>query len=140
MAPSGAIRLAKRHRGALFSMTHGMYQLVLAVVTKWEVGAVATVVRYAVDDETTVSFEIEPVAGFQPAGANELVGRVREAVAPAVEAGQVVLEQVKGLGLEAVEVSFGLKVSGTANWFVAKASTEGNFAVKLSWKATSIEL
>jgi hypothetical protein len=139
VAPDGPIRLAKGHRGALFSMTHGMYQLVLVVVTKSEVGGVATVVRYAVDDETTVSFEIEPVAGFRPAGANELAGRVREAVAPAVEAGQVVLEQVKGLGLEAVEVSFGLKVSGTANWFVAKASTEGNFAVKLSWKATSTE-
>jgi hypothetical protein len=109
------------------------------VVSLWEVGGVATVVRYAVDDETTVSFEIEPIAGFQPAGTNELAGRVREAVAPAVEAGQEVLEQVKGLGLEAVEVSFGLKVSGTANWFVARASTEGNFAVKLSWKASSQE-
>jgi hypothetical protein len=123
----------------VFSVPRCMYPLASVAVSMWEVGGVATVVRYAVDDETTVSFEIEPVAGFRPAGANELAGRVREAVAPAVEAGQVVLEQVKGLGLEAVEVSFGLKVSGTANWLVARASTEGNFAVKLSWKAKSTE-
>ena len=95
---------------------------------------VTTVVRYSVDDETTVSFEVEPVPGFRPAGANELVGRLREAVGPAVEAGRVVLEQVKGLGLDSVEVSFGVKVSGTMNWVVAKAATEGNFTVKLAWK------
>lgn len=43
------------------------------------------VVNYALDDGTVVRFEIEPGPGFRPAGPDEVVGRVREAVTPAVE-------------------------------------------------------
>jgi hypothetical protein len=48
-----------------------------------------------VDDATTVKFEIEPLEGFRPAGPDEVLGRVRDAVAPAVEAAKAVLEKVK---------------------------------------------
>jgi hypothetical protein len=30
-----------------------------------------TVVRYQLDDDTTVAFEVEPSTGFRPAGPNE---------------------------------------------------------------------
>jgi hypothetical protein len=95
------------------------------------------VVRYEADDGLTVSFEIDPVAGFVPAGAEEIAGYVRNAVHPAVDAARVVLAHVKGLSPDGVEVKFGIKVTGTANWLVAKAATEGNFEVTLTWRPTT---
>jgi hypothetical protein len=94
----------------------------------------ATVVRYELDEGTTVQFEIEPSAEFRPAAPDEIAGRVRDAVAPAVEAAQAVLDRVRASAPEEVKVKFGVKVSGTANWFVAKAATEGNFEIELTWK------
>lgn len=53
------------------------------------------VVAYQLDDQTTARFEIEPLPGFRPVGPQEIVGRVREAVGPAVEAAKTVLDKVK---------------------------------------------
>lgn len=92
-------------------------------------------VRYETDDGTVVVFEIDPPQGYRPAGAgDELAGRVRAAVGPAVDAARVVIEKVKEAAPDEVEVKFGIKVSGEANWWVAKAATEGNFEVTLTWK------
>jgi Trypsin-co-occurring domain 1 len=91
------------------------------------------VVSYQVDDDTVVGFEFEPIDGFVPAGLDEIAGRVRKAVEPAVAAAQAVLEQVKALSPDGVEVKFGVKVTGTTHWLVAKAATEGNFEVTLAW-------
>jgi hypothetical protein len=93
----------------------------------------AAVVSYSLDDETVVRFEIEPSVDFRPAGPDEIAGRIREAVAPAVEGARAVLEKVKDAAPDEIEVKFGIKVSGTANWFVAKAATEGNFEITLTW-------
>lgn len=38
---------------------------------------------------------------------------------------EAVLEKVKEAAPEEIKVKFGIKVSGTANWLVAKAATEG---------------
>lgn len=97
--------------------------------------APSRVVTYTVDDGTEVRFEIEPTEGFAPAGVDEVAGRVRGAVEPAVLAARAVLERVRDLSPQQVQVSFGIKVTGTANWLVAKAATEGNFQVTLSWTA-----
>ncbi|MGH3615000.1 MAG: CU044_2847 family protein [Pseudonocardia sp.] len=97
----------------------------------------ASVVSYELDDETVVRFEIEPSADFRPAGPDEIAGRIREAVAPAVEAAQAVLAKVKEAAPDDVKLTFGIKVSGTANWFVAKAATEGNFEIEMTWKRSS---
>lgn len=91
------------------------------------------VVTYRVDDATTVKFEIEPSEGFRPAGPEEVLGRVREAVGPAVEAAKAVLEKVKEARPDGVELKFGIKVSGGASWLVAKAAGEGNFEITLTW-------
>jgi Trypsin-co-occurring domain 1 len=91
------------------------------------------IVTYRVDDRTTVMLEIEPTGGFRPAGPGEILGRVREAVGPAVEAAKAVLDKVKEIGPDEIVVKFGIKASGQANWFVAKASGEGNFEVTLTW-------
>jgi NTP-dependent ternary system trypsin peptidase co-occuring protein len=95
------------------------------------------VVSYLLDDDTVVRFEIEPNAEFRPAGPDEIAGRIQEAVGPAVEAAHVVLERVKRSAPDEVKVKFGIKVNGTANWFVAKAATEGNFEIELTWKHES---
>jgi len=92
------------------------------------------VVGYQLDDKTTALFEIEPVAGFQPAGIGDIAGRVRDAAAPAIEAARELLELVKEIAPDAVEVKFGIKVTGTTNWLVAQAATEGNFEITLSWQ------
>lgn len=92
------------------------------------------VVRYRVDDETVAEFEIEPVAGFRPAGLGDVAGQVWESAGPAVEAAMVLLERIKKLGPDAVQVKFGVKVTGTVNWIVAKAAGEGNFEITLCWQ------
>ncbi|MBE1492755.1 CU044_2847 family protein [Plantactinospora soyae] len=91
------------------------------------------VVRYQVDDKTVALIEVQPLAGFQPAGVGDVAGWVRESAAPAVAAARELLEQVKAVSPDAVEVKFGIKATGTANWVVAKAATEGNFEVTLHW-------
>ncbi|WIM94788.1 CU044_2847 family protein [Actinoplanes oblitus] len=92
------------------------------------------VVRYTVDDGTVVQFEVDPPDGFEQASAERIAGQVRDAVGPAVEAAREVLDRVRAHAPDEVEVKFGIKVSGTANWLVAKAATEGNFEVTLKWQ------
>ena len=83
--------------------------------------AVSTqVVTYQVDESTVISFEIVPPPGFRPAGANEIAGKVREAVGPAVEAAKVVLDKVREACPDQVEVKFGVKVSAGANRLIVK--------------------
>ena len=91
------------------------------------------VVTYQVDDSTTVHFEMEPPEGFRPAAAGQVLGKVRDAVGPAVDAAKAVLDKVKEIGPDEVEVRFGIKVSGGADWLVAKAAGEGSFEIRLTW-------
>jgi hypothetical protein len=91
------------------------------------------VVSYRVDDGTTVRLEIDPAQGFHPAGPGEVLGRIQEAITPAVEAAKAVLEKVKETRPDGIEVKFGVKASGEASWLVAKAAGEGNFEVTLTW-------
>ena len=92
------------------------------------------VVTYLVDDETRVRFEIDPPEGFQPAGVKEIAGRIRDAVTPAVEAAQVVLDKVRQASPDEVKLKFGIKVGGGATWLIAKTSIEGNFEVEMIWR------
>lgn len=98
---------------------------------------VSRVVTFDVGEDTEVQFEIDPPEGFRQVSADKTLGQVREAVRPAVEAASVVLDRVKALGPDAVTVKFGIKVSGSANWLVAKAASEGNFEITLSWKPSA---
>lgn len=91
-------------------------------------------VTYELDGSTTVQFEMEPTDDFRNVGAGNVIGRVREAVTPAVEAAKVVLDKMRETQPDQVEVKFGVKVSGKTDWLVAKAATEGNFEVTLTWK------
>lgn len=91
------------------------------------------IVKYQLDDSVMVGFEIDSGHGFQPAGTKEFVGQVSKAAAPAVDAAKAVLEKAKEAKPERVEVKFGVKVTGEANWVVSKASAEGNFEITMTW-------
>ena len=93
-----------------------------------------TQVGYTLEDGTVVRFEVEAGPGFGPAGADAIVGNLAEAAAPLVAGARVLLEKVRESRPDEVEVKFGVKVTGTANWLIAKAATEGNFEVTLIWK------
>lgn len=91
------------------------------------------VVTYRVNNAMAVELEIDPPANFRPAGPGEVVGRVQEAIAPAVEAAKTLLEKAKEANPDEIEVRFGVKASGEASWLVAKAAGEGNFEIILRW-------
>jgi hypothetical protein len=95
------------------------------------------IVSYALDDGTVVQFEAVPAGDWHPVGTDEVVGRVGDAVGPAVEAARSVLDRVSGLRPDSVQVKFGVKVNGTANWIIAKAATEANFEITLTWDPQS---
>jgi len=84
-----------------------------------------------------VRFEIDLPAGFQPASGATVVGKVREAIAPAVETAQLILDRIRDLSPNEAEVRFGIEVSGKLDWLVAKAASEGNFEIRLVWRPAS---
>ena len=90
---------------------------------------------YITDGDGVVAIELDPVDGFALAGPDQTPGRVREAIGPAIEAARTVLDRAKELAPDQIQVKFGVKVTGTANWLIAKAATEGNFEVTLSWQS-----
>jgi hypothetical protein len=94
----------------------------------------SAVVSYALDDETVVRFEIEPTNEWHEVSPDKVLGQISAAVAPAVEGARAVLEKAREAAPDEIVVKFGIKVSGTTNWLIAKAATEGNFEVTLTWK------
>ncbi|MFB7608136.1 CU044_2847 family protein [Streptomyces gardneri] len=99
--------------------------------------AASHVVSYELDAETVVQFEIEATDEWRQVSTDQVVSRVEEAARPAVEAAQRVLAQITALRPAEAEVTFGIKVNGTANWLVAKAASEANFGVKLTWRPSA---
>lgn len=95
---------------------------------------VAEVATYWVDSETMVRFEVEPTDQWSDVSPDVAIGQLQAAVAPAVEGARAVLEKVKEMAPDEIEVKFGIKASGTMNWLVAKAASEGNFEITLTWK------
>lgn len=98
-----------------------------------------TVVAYALDDSTKVRFEIDPPTGFQDAGADKVIGKVQDALAPAIDTAKLILDKLREAKPGEVTVTFGLKVSGKLDWFVVRAGTEGNFQITRTWKPSEAE-
>jgi hypothetical protein len=97
------------------------------------------VVSYGVGDDTVVQFEVVPSREWVDASPDphRVIEQVKAAVEPAVQSARAVLERARAMGPDEVEVKFGIKVSGTATWLVAKAATEGNFEITMTWKSVS---
>lgn len=96
----------------------------------------SAVVSYQLDESTKVRFEVDPTGEWADVSTERLLGQVRDAVAPAVEGARAVLDKVREIGPDEIAVKFGIKVSGDMNWLIAKAATEANFEVTLTWKPT----
>jgi hypothetical protein len=93
------------------------------------------IVAYQLDDSSVVRFEIDRPAGFQPAGGGgKTAGRVQDAIRPAIEAAKEVLARAKEAAPDEVEVTFGVKVSGGMDWLIARAASEANFEIRLTWR------
>jgi len=96
------------------------------------------VALYLVGDRA-VGFELDPDSGFQAASPNSAVGHLEEAVAPALAAAKAVLQKARSLKPDEIDVKFAIKASGSMNWIVARAATEGNFEITLRWKGAPID-
>lgn len=93
----------------------------------------ATQVSYTLDNGTIVKFETDPVDQWQQVSPDKVISGIREAIEPLVEGAAAISDRLRSLSPDEITVKFGVKVSGTANWVVAKAATEGNFEVALKW-------
>ena len=92
------------------------------------------VVRYRAGDGVEALFEVDPPEGYRPVGRAAQPGSIHEAMRPAVEAAAEVLHHLKALRPDGIEVKFGIKVSGSASWLIAKAAGEGSFEVTMTWR------
>jgi hypothetical protein len=91
-------------------------------------------VTYELDENTVVGFDTTPVEGWHEVGADEVIARIDEALAPLVAGAGLIVDKIRAMAPGQIVVKFGVKVSGTAHWVIAKAATEGNFEVTLTWK------
>lgn len=97
----------------------------------------ADFVQFELEDGTPVLFETEESNLVRRhGGAGELSegGALGEKLTGAAETAQAVSKTLRErLHPDELTLELGLKVSGQANWFVAKAQTEGNIKVTLKW-------
>lgn len=68
-------------------------------------------------------------------GIAEAAQRVDEALAASRPTLESVLESLRQLKPEQIEVSFGIKLNAEAGVVIAKTAAEGHFDVTLSWRA-----
>jgi hypothetical protein len=94
----------------------------------------ARIASYRLDESTVVRFEYEPAEGFHAASPGQIAGHIQDAVSPAIAAAKLVLDKIRDMRPDHVEMTFGIKVSGGTSWVVAKAAAEANFSVTLSWQ------
>jgi len=105
----------------------------------------SSIVQTIIDDQTTMfveaTDELESVLPGQRVdiGADDVAERAAKSVEDAVARLQPALlrvaEKLKTAGPQEIEVSFGLKFSIGAFWFIS-ARSDANFDVKVVWKST----
>ena len=104
-------------------------------------GENAVVHEFSGPDGSVFGIEVdEPTLerGFKAVGRGAPEERIsyREAIDRVRPAANYLLQAVKNLEAkpDAVEVTFGIKISTKAGAVIASAAAEGNFTVKLNWK------
>lgn len=97
------------------------------------------------EDGSEVIFEIEETtSGPQRVGVGAIKGakmKFKEAIANIAPLTDELLEALRSSTREpeSVEIQMGIKVSGEIGAVVAKATTEGNFLVKVKWTNATAE-
>lgn len=93
------------------------------------------------DDNSEVVFEVEEVLkGPQHVSAgtvDKAKKKFQEVIEDVVPLTKQIIESLSQASpsLDSIEVEMGIKISGEAGAVIAKASTEGNFVLKLKWNA-----
>ncbi|GAA0582891.1 CU044_2847 family protein [Streptomyces crystallinus] len=82
------------------------------------------------EDEPEGELELAAVGTGVVARARVSLTEAMDQVRPALSR---VVETVRGLGPDEVEIAFGLKAGGDTGVIIAKGTAEVNFAVKLVW-------
>jgi hypothetical protein len=104
---------------------------------------VKRLISYPLESGGNVLIEVEEAArepvtrGLHPSDVIETVGNSFEAAIEAIKPAAVaVASKLRNFvdAPEDVEVEFGLKFAGQAGAFIASASTEAQFRVKMVWK------
>ena len=97
-------------------------------------------VEFTLSDGSTVIIESdEDESGVVKAGLGDAVERAGEMFEQAIEnarkSAMVIVDKMRELEPDEVEVTFGLKASGElGNIVVAKAGVEASYSIKLKWK------
>lgn len=98
----------------------------------------AEFVRFELEDGTSVLVETEETGLVKRHGGDADPiegGALGDKLVGAAETAEMVSKTLRQrLAPDELTLELGLKVSGQANWFVAKAQTEGNIKVTLKWK------
>jgi hypothetical protein len=100
---------------------------------------VAEVIRFELDGGSSVLVETdEDTVGVERVsrgadGVVEAGRRLEDALASVRDAAHASVKVLRELSPDAVEVEFGIKLSGEVGALIAKASSEGHFRVKMSW-------
>ncbi|WP_371650789.1 MULTISPECIES: CU044_2847 family protein [unclassified Streptomyces] len=82
------------------------------------------------EDETGGDLELAAGGAGTVARARVSLAEAMDQVRPALSR---VVETVRGLGPDEVEIEFGLKAGGESGVIIAKGTAEVNFAVRLVW-------
>ena len=97
-------------------------------------------VEFTLSDGSMVVIESdEDESGVVKAGLGDAVERASEMFEQTIEnarkSAMVIVDKMRELGPDEVEVTFGLKASGElGNIVVAKAGVEASYSIKLKWK------
>lgn len=85
-----------------------------------------------VEEPDTKGLRNSSIAGETGTKTSQTFETALDAILPSLERVRGVLKDLNNP--EQIEIEFGIKLSGEVGAFLASASTEANFAVKLTWK------
>jgi Trypsin-co-occurring domain 1 len=99
-------------------------------------------IRFHVDDDVSISVEVEPEAGgFQPAAAADGLVWAQHTFAQAMDqarhAAEAAYAQFRRMAQrpDEIEVKLGVRLSASAGAVLAKTTTDANVTVRLVWRS-----
>lgn len=99
-------------------------------------------IRFEEQGQEPIFLEVDPVSttGEELASVDGVIGKAKESLertlGPVADIIRSVVSSIRpaDLGIDEVEIEFGLKFSAEAGVVISKASTEASLVVKAAWK------
>ncbi|MEO8282795.1 MAG: CU044_2847 family protein [Pseudarthrobacter sp.] len=101
-------------------------------VVRYEVGSGTVLVEVA-DNSYGVDHPARNEQGILDAGR-----RLEDALASVRPAAKAVVEAMRELAPEEMEIEFGVKLAGNAGAVIARNSADGHFILRMSWSAAPV--